>query len=326
MLLTDNEILIRGGKISKTNFPTPINKLSYDKATKSLTKIDIEIGKNKIGEIVNLSQKFNSVLWAMVFQNESIPDEFSSQEALDEVYSYCAILEVLSNTEIDKAKRIYNIDAEKELRRLSSIYKKQYQLYFAVPDFFNYITTGKATRDKSDRRVNACPMQYIYNSAFDGNRRRGKTGRPLSEITGIAPEGRADTKTVNNILKKVRAIQQRRSSLAAMIHSSKGRIQISSFQNTIARETLSFFRSVRQEKLSEADICALIDHIDSKGTDITEAEWLLLAALCNSGSSDEMNFTVAENTKLYGMLKKNPPEADYDPDGIYESVCEMFGV
>ncbi len=66
--------------------------------------------------------------------------------------------------------------------------------------------------------------------------------------------------------------------------------------------------------------------IDSKGTDITEAEWLLLTALCNSGSNDEIDFTVTENTKLYGMLKKNPPEADYDPDGIRKELYRMFGV
>ena len=131
---------------------------------------------------------------------------------------------------------------------------------------------------------------------------------------------------MNGILKKVRAIQQRRSSLAAVIHSSKGRIQISSLQNTIAREMLSFFRSVRQEKLSEADIRALIEHIDSKGTDITEAEWLLLAALCNSGTGGEMDFSRSEGTKLYGILKKNPPEADYDPDGIRKELYRMFGV
>jgi hypothetical protein len=325
MLLTDNEMLIQGGKISKTQFPTPINKLSYDKATKSLTKIDIEIGKNKIGEIVNLSQKFNSVLWAMVFQSKSIPSEFSSREAQNEVYSYCAILEVLSNTEIDKAKRIYNIDAEKELHRLNTIYKKQYQPYFAVPDFFTFITTGKSAKDKSDRKVNACPMQYIYNRAFDDNVKRGKNGRPLSDIITDNSAG-ADIKTVNSIIKKAESVQNKRTALCARLHSNMYKIHNASVQNAISRETLSFFRSVRQEKLSEADIRALIEHIDSKGTDITESEWLLLAALCNSGTGDEMDFTVAESTKLYGMLKKNPPEADYDPDGIRKELYRMFGV
>ncbi len=78
--------------------------------------------------------------------------------------------------------------------------------------------------------------------------------------------------------------------------------------------------------MSEADIYALIENIDSKGTDITEAEWLLLAALCNSGTDGEMDFSRSETTGPYGMLKKNPPEADYDPDGVYESICEMFWV
>ena len=331
MLLTDDKTLVDGGIASQFAFPVPVNGLSYDKATKSLTQIDIEIGKNKIGEIVNLSQKFNSILWAMVFQNENIPDEFNSQEALDEVYSYCAILEVLSNTEIDKAKRIYAVDTDRELNRLRGIYHSQYKRYFSVPDFFTYITTGKTElskeeQKKQDHRVIHCPMQFIYEAAKDRNVSKGRNGKPLSEIIGVTPEGRADTKAVNNILKKVSAIQQRRSSLAAMIHSSKGRIQISSLQNTIARETLSFFRNVRQEKLSEADILALINYIDEKGADITEAEWLLLAALCNSGAGGEMDFSRSEGTKLYGMLKKNPPEADYDPDGIRKELYRMFGV
>lgn len=77
MLLTDNEILVNGGKFSWENFPTPINELSYEKAKKSLTQIDIEIGKNKIGEIVNLSQKFNSVLWAMLFRSEQFDNQYT---------------------------------------------------------------------------------------------------------------------------------------------------------------------------------------------------------------------------------------------------------
>ncbi len=326
MLLTDDETLVPAGKICRYTFPTPINRLSYDKAVKSLSQIDIEIGKNKIGEIVNLSQKFNSILWAMAFQRDILPFPFSNEYAADKVYEYCAILEVLSNTEIDKAKRIYNVDADAELRKLQKIYREEYLPYFRVPDFYNYITKGTASRIKYDCRVYQCPMQFIYEAAKDRNVSKGRNGKPLSEIIDVTPEGRADMKAVNNILKKVRAIQQRRSSLAAMIHSSKGKIQISSLQNTIARETLSFFRSVRQENLSEADIYALIEHIDSKGTDITEAEWLLLAALCNSGTGGEMDFSRSKGTKLYAMLKKNPPEADYDPDGIRKELYRMFGV
>ena len=50
------------------------------------------------------------------------------------------------------------------------------------------------------------------------------------------------------------------------------------------------------------------------------------AALRDYGSGDEMDFTVTENTRLYGMLKKNPLEADYDPDGIRKELYKMFGV
>ena len=60
--------------------------------------------------------------------------------------------------------------------------------------------------------------------------------------------------------------------------------------------------------MSEADIYALIEHIDSKGTDITEAEWLLLAALCNSGTGGEMDFSRSETTGLYGISTRTESE------------------
>ena len=83
---------------------------------------------------------------------------------------------------------------------------------------------------------------------------------------------------------------------------------------------------MRQEKLSPADILALIKHIDEKGKDITEADWLLLAALCNSGHDDELGFSNTENTVIYSMLKKNPPGAEYDPDGIRKELFRVLGV
>lgn len=45
-------------------------------------------------------------------------------------------------------------------------------------------------------------MQFIYEAAKDRNVSKGRNGKPLSEIIDVTPEGRADTKAVNGILKK----------------------------------------------------------------------------------------------------------------------------
>jgi hypothetical protein len=39
-----------------------------------------------------------------------------------------------------------------------------------------------------------------------------------------------------------------------------------------------------------------------------------------------MDFSRSETTGLYGMLKKNPPEAYYDPDEIRKELYRMFGI
>lgn len=327
ILLTDNEILVESGMFSRNNFPVPVNAFGYEKAKNSLTKIDIEIGKNKIGEIVNLSQKFNSVLWSMMFRQELIPKEYRGDEAILQVYHYCAILEVLSNTEIDKAKRIYSVDSEKELKKLQKIYRDEYEEYFPVPDFFTYITTGRVCKPEPGKQRHTrteCPMQYIYDRAGDKNTKRTGNGMPLSQLLTEKKYTGADTKTVNGIIAKASAVSEKRNNLNARFRTNRYKIHNSAIQNMISRETITFFRSIKQEKLTEGTIAALLKYID-EADDIREEHWLLLAALCNSGRGGELDFGNNGSTKLYGMLKQTESD-DYDKARIKNQITEIFGI
>lgn len=146
MLLTDNKILIRAAKRNYTNFPVPTklvegaaHKRKYTNAEKA--DLDIKTSVNKIGEIINLSQELNSILWDRLHKGASI-------ESVMDLYCDIAQLDVMSNLEIDSAKRENPADNTFELQCLKKKYdvrdKKNRHIR---PIFFKYIDGYKGYRD-----------------------------------------------------------------------------------------------------------------------------------------------------------------------------------
>src|SRR5699024_2729399 len=103
----------------------------YDDENKS--DLDVRTSVNKIGEIVNLSQLLNSMYWER--------SDCSDKEWLDELYLDICKLAVLSNIEIDKAKKEFTIDSVKEIEALKSKYRQQENDKQVKPMFFKTITT-----------------------------------------------------------------------------------------------------------------------------------------------------------------------------------------
>ena len=146
MLLTDNQILIRAAKRNYENFPVPTklvegeaHKRKYTDAEKA--DLDIKTSVNKIGEIINLSQELNSILWDRLYKGASI-------ESVMDLYCDIAQLDVMSNLEIDSAKRENPADNTFELQCL----KKKYDVRdnknrHVRPMFFKYIDGYKGYRD-----------------------------------------------------------------------------------------------------------------------------------------------------------------------------------
>ena len=123
VLITDDNLLVKAAQRNYRNFAVPTGmvhsvkvKKKYDSS--ALAELDINTSENKIGEIINLSQELNSRLWDMVNCGADImSDEVQS------LYYDIARLDVLSNLEIDRAKKILPVNNADELARLKEKYR-----------------------------------------------------------------------------------------------------------------------------------------------------------------------------------------------------------
>lgn len=146
MLLTDNEILIGAAKRNYENFPVPTKLVDSTMKERKYTSeeqadLDIKTSINKIGEIINLSQELNSLLWDKINKGVSIDDVM-------DLYCDIAQLDVMSNLEIDSAKRENPANNTYELQCLKRKYDQRDNKDRHIrPLFFKYIDGYKGYRD-----------------------------------------------------------------------------------------------------------------------------------------------------------------------------------
>lgn len=129
MLITDDKLLVNAAARYKDFFKVPVcNIKAEEKTEQTLSKLDHDTSVNKIGEIVNLSQKLNSILWDELYKGAEDGEILS-------VYEDICKLAVLSGLEIDKAKRSFeNISVSKELTMLRKKYQRPTPNFFAEID------------------------------------------------------------------------------------------------------------------------------------------------------------------------------------------------
>lgn len=165
MMLTDNPILIKAAERNYHRFLVPTSMVEAKKIVRHYTKadqsdLDIKTSVNKIGEIVNLSQELNTKLWDALNSGA----EFSEYEDL-----YCEIaqLDVLSNIEIDKAKREYAVDSIAEIKRLRKKYETRDDGGRQVkPNFLGKIARMKGYYDSGSKcyQFHETTMDFLQHS------------------------------------------------------------------------------------------------------------------------------------------------------------------
>ena len=153
VLLTDNKYLIKAAQKNYDLFKTPTSFVSATKVKRYYTPeqqadLDIRTSVNKIGEIINLSQELNSLLWDRVYHGATYDD-------IKELYYDICQLDVMSGIEIDKAKKEFVIDNSKELDKLRKKYDPIFREYEEndngekikgkkkTPHFFSHISRQK---------------------------------------------------------------------------------------------------------------------------------------------------------------------------------------
>lgn len=104
MIVSDNEILIRAALKNYDIFKVPANRVVATKSKRYYTNsdksdLDYRTSENKIGEIINLSQELNTLMWDKI--NSSDKSLSECYEDIREIYHDICILNVLSCIEID---------------------------------------------------------------------------------------------------------------------------------------------------------------------------------------------------------------------------------
>lgn len=146
VMLTDNEVLIRGAKKNNHKFAVAAYAVGGAKVERhytyeDLADLDIKTSKNLIGEIINVSQELNTRVWDMLAHGYSEDD-------VKDIYMDICKLSIMSNIEIDKAKKEFAIDNGYELKQIRKKYKivddagKQVK-----PNFFAHIARRKGYYD-----------------------------------------------------------------------------------------------------------------------------------------------------------------------------------
>ena len=160
MLITDDKLLVEVADKYNENFKVSVCGIpSMSKNGQTLAELDHDTSENKIGEIVNLSQKLNSIIWNEIHHGASI-------EKILDIYNDVCKLAVLSGLEIDKAKRAYdNVNVGKELSALRKKYNRPAPIFFKEID-----EKGK----DNEYEFYDTAMDYIYQAVKKFNFQKGK--------------------------------------------------------------------------------------------------------------------------------------------------------
>ena len=174
MLITDDKLLVESAERYKEQFKVPVCGISsMSKSGQTLSELDHDTSENKIGEIVNLSQKLNSIIWNEMHGG-------APNEKILDIYNDVCKLAVLSGLEIDKAKRAYdNVNVGKELSALRKKYNRPAPIFFKEID-----EKGK----ENEYAFYDTAMDYIYQAVkkfnFQKGKRKTKDYMPISWVIG----------------------------------------------------------------------------------------------------------------------------------------------
>ena len=163
MLVTNDVMLIDGVKLCYDDLCVPVckvdpvGKAEYSSSAVDLARLDRAIAENEIGNIINLSQFLNCLFWHRLMEGEYLDD-------LKPFYREICKLAVLSGMEIDKAKRLYDVDKYSVLRKLTKYRERFKEEHGELPNFYYFITGAYDKIDEDNTANLNTPMAYIYDS------------------------------------------------------------------------------------------------------------------------------------------------------------------
>lgn len=212
-MLTDNQVLIRAALRNLQNFPVAAYNIVAKKIGRVYTKdqqcdLDIKTSRNLIGEIVNTAAEINTWIW----------DALNNGAMLDEIqpmYMDACVLNVMSNIEIDKAKKEFNVDSRKELDAIQARYRKQRSGRKVEPNFFAAKDRGKGYYDpeRKDYARHDTTMDYVQGVVLSYRAQRSKAKKEFLPFSDLVTSDRYNVhnvypdkvKRVLNLIRETRA-------------------------------------------------------------------------------------------------------------------------
>lgn len=211
MLITNNSIMIYAAERNYHIFKVPTRNINPPKTPRKYTAeelaaLDDRTSNNRIGEIVNLSQELNSLLWDIVYNSgQSVEEQY---DMIKDIYYDVCQLDVLSNIEIDKAKKEYTINSAKEINKLRNKYS---QILTAsdgrkiMPAFLGFIADTKNYRNdaKKDYKIYDTSMDYLYEAVKNVRAKKSNGSNFTSFSYLFKPKDFEDSKVNKVQLKKI---------------------------------------------------------------------------------------------------------------------------
>lgn len=217
MIITNNEILINAALKNYALFKVPANRVPGNKIRRFYTNkekadLDYKTSENKIGEIVNLSQELNTIMWDYVNKvKKPLKECFDN---IIDIYHDICILNVLSCLEIDKAKKEFDISAEKEINDIKKKWSvKTFDNKIIKPAFLGFISQTKGYKNTKRKKYNyhKTAMDYLLKEI---NRCRSKKTKahdfvPLSECFKFSEfnQNSVNKKQLSKIVKMCEAVK-----------------------------------------------------------------------------------------------------------------------
>lgn len=165
VMITDNEVLINAASRNDKRFKVAVCNVGGVKTKRKYTPedladLDIKTSKNLIGEIINLSQVLNSIIWDRLADGAKMQD-------IDEIYLDVCKLSILSGIAIDRAKREFVINDAREIRKIKNKYSIETDDGKQInPNFFKHISMlkGYYNPEKKAYLKHDTAMDYLISS------------------------------------------------------------------------------------------------------------------------------------------------------------------
>lgn len=300
MLVTDNKLLVETAEKYKNFFKVPVcGIVTANKTEQPLAELDYDTSENKIGEIVNLSQKLNSIIWDRLNND-------ASKESILPIYEDVCKLAVLSGIEIDKAKRTYNnVSVGKELIAIRKKYDR------VNPTFFKEIDEGK-----KEYAFYKTAMDYVYALACKIHFRKGRElfadYRPISNHLAydIGSGNATEYRHKDKIVEIIDGCKARVNKLYMQLRSADEQ-EREVIYDTINDEKAERDRQVAKWLTNENVLILVLRHYEKNNA----SDWRIYAALINHPVFSELMY------ELFDRFRKKIEE---DENGEYSLYGRKF--